>query len=102
MHPSWQRSSYCGEGSSCVELAMTGEEASAWQRSSRCAEGNACVELGQTAGPSLVLRESADPATVLITDAARMRGFLRAIKSRHAGRTPTAVGAGVTGAAVTR
>jgi uncharacterized protein DUF397 len=70
----WQVSSFCGEGNSCVGISAH------WQRSSHCGEGNGCVEASATAGPSVHLRESDDPAVVLTTTSARLRSLLAAVK----------------------
>lgn len=57
----WQKSSYCGQGESCVHVA-------AMQKSSHCQEGEACVHI--SADPTTIrLIESADP-TQAVLDAA--------------------------------
>ena len=57
-----------------------------WQKSSYCAEGSNCVELRAGADGSVALRESAEPDAVLTADTARVGAMLRAIR---AGACPT-------------
>jgi hypothetical protein len=55
-----------------------------WQKSSFSAGGdnNACVELAAApGGVGIHLRESDDPTLILTTTPARLRAFIRAIKS---------------------
>ncbi|MFC8197316.1 DUF397 domain-containing protein [Streptomyces sp. NPDC060006] len=94
---SWQKSSYCGQGESCLHVA------DAWQRSSRCAQGESCVHVAATAQKSsycqegeaclhvattaktIHLTESSDPTrSILSTDPATFGTLLRALKRTHA------------------
>jgi hypothetical protein len=50
-----------------------------WQKSTYSQEQGECVELTADGG-AVLLRESDDPATVLITTPAALARFLRAIK----------------------
>ncbi|MCT2592000.1 DUF397 domain-containing protein [Streptomyces sp. N2-109] len=77
MHPlNWQKSSYSGQASNCLEIAAT------WQKSSYSSEGNNCIELapGAHPAPHVHLRESDEPGTALVTSPARLRALLRAAK----------------------
>lgn len=56
----WQKSSYCGEGESCVHIART------WQKSSYCAQGNSCVHVASTPAPTIHLTESGDPTSAIL------------------------------------
>ncbi|MFF8192305.1 DUF397 domain-containing protein [Streptomyces bobili] len=56
----WQKSSYCGQGESCVHVAATA------QKSSYCAQGEACVHIS-AAPTNIHLTESADPAQTVLT-----------------------------------
>ncbi|MCZ4121678.1 DUF397 domain-containing protein [Streptomyces sp. H39-S7] len=51
----WQKSSYCGESSNCIQLATT--------------------------GPRVALRESTAPGVVVTTTPARLRAFLARVKA---------------------
>jgi hypothetical protein len=56
----WQKSSYCGQGESCVHVAATA------RKSSYCQEGDACVHI--SAGPETIhLTESADPTQAVLS-----------------------------------
>ncbi|GGY96404.1 hypothetical protein GCM10010365_14230 [Streptomyces poonensis] len=79
--PAWQKSSYCGEGESCVHIART------WQKSAHCSEGEACVQVAATPHPTIHLTESADPTrTVLTTTPHAFHSLLRTLKKeRHRG-----------------
>ncbi|MCT2592163.1 DUF397 domain-containing protein [Streptomyces sp. N2-109] len=48
-----------------------------WQKSSYCAEGSNCVELGAAPGGILHLRESAAPERILTLRITHLRGLLR-------------------------
>ncbi|SFC01651.1 DUF397 domain-containing protein [Streptomyces aidingensis] len=55
----------------------------AWQRSSRCQEASNCVELGhgpRGCGTEVLIRESAEPGTVLAASTVRLRALLVSIK----------------------
>ncbi|WP_107100391.1 DUF397 domain-containing protein [Streptomyces hirsutus] len=62
----WQKSSYCGEGDSCVHVAATAPPVINWQKSSYCPEGNSCVHVAITAR-SIHITESADPSGAILT-----------------------------------
>ncbi|MGP9019549.1 DUF397 domain-containing protein [Streptomyces sp. BR1] len=75
----WQKSSYCGQGESCLHVTSTWQKSShcqegdacvhvtyAWQKSSRCQEGEACVHVTAGTG-TILLTESSDPAEVVLT-----------------------------------
>lgn len=53
-----------------------------WQKSSFSPDGNACIEMASATGPSLCLRESDDPATVLTTSPPRLRALLALARTR--------------------
>ncbi|MFE0456708.1 DUF397 domain-containing protein [Streptomyces sp. NPDC058914] len=81
-HYTWQKSSYCGQGESCVHVAATA------QTSSYCQEGDACVHISATPEPpqAIHLTESADPTrTILTTTPAAFAALLRTL----AGLTPS-------------
>jgi hypothetical protein len=63
----WQKSSFCGEGDSCVNVART------WQKSSYCGEGESCVHIATaptTPTPETIhLTESGDPTGAILTAA---------------------------------
>ncbi|GAB2794774.1 hypothetical protein GCM10027073_28740 [Streptomyces chlorus] len=65
----WQKSSYCGNGDSCVHVAATTPSAINWQKSSYCPEGNSCVHVALTAR-SIHITESADPSGAILTTTA--------------------------------
>ncbi|MFG2085915.1 MULTISPECIES: DUF397 domain-containing protein [unclassified Spirillospora] len=46
--------------------ASTGEEALIWRRSSPCMNESNCVEVARTPGGELVVRDSANPADVIL------------------------------------
>jgi len=76
----WQKSSYCPEGNSCVHIART------WQKSSHCAQGNSCVHVASMAGPTIHLTESADPTgAMLTTTPTTFRSLLRTLKESPRG-----------------
>ncbi|WP_326694119.1 DUF397 domain-containing protein [Streptomyces sp. NBC_01267] len=49
-----------------------------WQKSSYCAEGSNCVELAAAPGGALYLRESDDPDRVITVGRAGLAAFLAA------------------------
>ncbi|MDJ0341183.1 DUF397 domain-containing protein [Streptomyces sp. H10-C2] len=51
-----------------------------WQKSSYCGEGNNCIELA-TVDMHVVIRESTAPAAIITTTPARVRAFLEAVKA---------------------
>ncbi|MFE9924397.1 DUF397 domain-containing protein [Streptomyces sp. NPDC005774] len=76
----WQKSSYCGEGDSCVHVATTAPSLINWQKSSYCPEGNSCVHVATTAR-SIHITESADPSgAILTTNPDRFLTLIQAIK----------------------
>ncbi|KRV46870.1 hypothetical protein AQ490_08800 [Wenjunlia vitaminophila] len=52
-----------------------------WQKSSFSAQGSNCIELGRPADGIVMLRESAEPDTVIATSAARVGALVRAVKA---------------------
>ncbi|KRV46871.1 hypothetical protein AQ490_08810 [Wenjunlia vitaminophila] len=52
-----------------------------WQKSSYCAQGNSCVELARPSDGTVLLRESAEPGTVIATSPARVGALVRAVKA---------------------
>lgn len=60
-HTSWQKSSYCGAGDSCVHIART------WQKSSYCSEGASCVHISAGPPATIHITESADPTQAILT-----------------------------------
>lgn len=50
-----------------------------WQKSSYCGEGSGCVELAATSGAAVRLRESDAPQTTLTTTPAALRSLLHRI-----------------------
>ncbi|MGP3967456.1 DUF397 domain-containing protein [Streptomyces sp. 6N223] len=86
----WQKSSYSGDSSNCLEVSWQkmsyNAEASSsvelrWQQSSHCQEGSACLNIAVAADRTALLRESDDPATVIATTPARLAGLLAAVKA---------------------
>jgi hypothetical protein len=82
----WQKSSYSGDSSNCLELH--------WQKSSFSGEAGNCLEMGRrerangvtiATSPSrtTLLRESDDPATVLATTPARLAALLAGLKANR-------------------
>ncbi|MDF3141633.1 MULTISPECIES: DUF397 domain-containing protein [unclassified Streptomyces] len=57
--PAWQKSSFCGEGDSCVHVART------WQKSSYCSEGASCVHIAAST-ETIHLTESSDPTGAIL------------------------------------
>lgn len=56
---------------------------STWQQSSYCAEGSNCVEIRATAeGATLQIRESTAPEALLTVEPARLGAMLRAIRAQ--------------------
>lgn len=56
---------------------------SIWQKSSYCAEGSNCIELGAaTDGGTLQIRESTAPEALLAVEPARLGAMLRAIRTQ--------------------
>ncbi|MFD7409048.1 DUF397 domain-containing protein [Streptomyces sp. NPDC059866] len=55
----WQKSSYCAQGDSCVHVART------WQKSSYCSEGASCVHVATTT-ETIHLTESSDPTGAIL------------------------------------
>ncbi|MFE0486910.1 DUF397 domain-containing protein [Streptomyces griseoaurantiacus] len=56
--------------------------ASTWQKSSYCAQGNSCVHVGADPAGAVLLTESGDPSgTVLSTPAPAFHALLRTLKS---------------------
>lgn len=77
-HDSWQKSSYCGSGDSCVNVAAT------WQTSSYCGEGEACVHVAAPAAARIQLTESSDPAeAILTTTPAAFQTLLHTLKNKE-------------------
>jgi hypothetical protein len=72
--PSWQKSSFSAQGNNCLELAAA--PSAHWQKSSHCDESNNCLELATASARTIVVRESDDPAVVLITTPARLGALL--------------------------
>ncbi|MGP3970497.1 DUF397 domain-containing protein [Streptomyces sp. 6N223] len=70
----WQRSSFSSAGNNCLEL--TAASSAHWQKSSHSNESNNCLELTTTPDRTIGLRESDDPAAVLVTSPARLRTLL--------------------------
>ncbi|MEF9904895.1 DUF397 domain-containing protein [Streptomyces sp. P9-A2] len=62
----WQKSSYCPEGNSCIHVAATAPPITNWQKSSLCGEGDSCVHIA-TAARSIHMTESADPSGAILT-----------------------------------
>ncbi|ADI06665.1 hypothetical protein SBI_03544 [Streptomyces bingchenggensis BCW-1] len=53
----------------------------AWQKSSYCAEGNSCLNLAVAPDRTIRLRESEDPDITLTTTPAHLGTFIRAAKA---------------------
>jgi hypothetical protein len=52
-----------------------------WQKSSYCAEGNSCLNLAVAPDRTIRLRESEDPGVTITTTPARLATFIRAAKA---------------------
>ncbi|KUO10842.1 DUF397 domain-containing protein [Streptomyces sp. DSM 15324] len=80
----WQKSSYCAQGESCVHVAATA------QKSSYCAQGEACVHISTAPHAHTIhLTESADPAhTVLSATPTAFAALLRTLGRNPDGRRP--------------
>ncbi|MFE7074507.1 DUF397 domain-containing protein [Streptomyces sp. NPDC057620] len=76
---SWQKSSYCGQGESCLHVAET------WQKSSRCQEGDACLHVAASAPAKTIhLTESGDPrGAILGASPDAFSALLSAVKGRQ-------------------
>ncbi|WP_335941609.1 DUF397 domain-containing protein [Streptomyces sp. PTD5-9] len=62
-----------------------------WQRSSYCGEGESCVHVAAPTAGTVWLTESGDPAgPVLRTTPGAWAAFVRTVKQRPAGRSPEA------------
>ncbi|MDI3419534.1 DUF397 domain-containing protein [Streptomyces luteolus] len=59
--PTWQRSSYCASGDSCVHVAHGP------QKSSYCGEGDSCIHVDATPDRTVLLTESSDPTGAILT-----------------------------------
>lgn len=82
MNLSWQKSSFCSEGNSCVHIART------WQKSSHCSEGASCVHIS-TASATIHLTESSDPTqATLTTTPSTFRALLHVLKLDLAKEAP--------------
>lgn len=69
----WRKSSYSGDSSNCVSVAI------AWRKSSYSADAGNCVNLAAD-GNGIALRESDDPDIILTTTPAVLRAFIRGAK----------------------
>ncbi|MBW1597440.1 DUF397 domain-containing protein [Streptomyces sp. JJ38] len=58
----------------------------AWQKSTYCGEGNSCVEIA-TDGGNAYLRESEDPVVTVATSPERVGALLTAVKYGRFDRT---------------
>ncbi|PSM43961.1 DUF397 domain-containing protein [Streptomyces dioscori] len=76
---SWQKSSYCGQGESCLHVAET------WQKSSLCQEGDACLHVAASAPAKTIhLTESGDPrGAILGASPGAFSALLSAVKGRQ-------------------
>ncbi|MEU1180435.1 DUF397 domain-containing protein [Streptomyces sp. NPDC005820] len=54
-----------------------------WQKSSYSEEGSACVYLATTPGGALLLRESDDPGTILITNRHPLAALIATLRMRN-------------------
>lgn len=52
-----------------------------WQKSSYCQEGSNCLNVASTPDTTIHLRESADPAVVITTTRDQLNSFMKALKS---------------------
>ncbi|MFE2447660.1 DUF397 domain-containing protein [Streptomyces melanosporofaciens] len=69
----WRKSSYSGDSSNCVNVAI------AWRKSSYSGDAGNCVNVAAH-GNGIALRESDDPDIVLTTTPAALRAFIRGAK----------------------
>ncbi|WP_274560181.1 DUF397 domain-containing protein [Streptomyces spiramyceticus] len=60
----WQKSSYCGEGDACLNVAATMDRP--WQKSSHCAQGDSCVHVS-AAARTIKLTESSDASGAILS-----------------------------------
>ncbi|WP_078882013.1 DUF397 domain-containing protein [Streptomyces rimosus] len=51
-----------------------------WQKSSYSGNASNCVELAEAAGRTVLLRESDEPSTVVVTSPQVLGGLLRAVR----------------------
>ncbi|CAM5474611.1 DUF397 domain-containing protein [Streptomyces aurantiogriseus] len=74
----WQKSSYCAQGESCVHVAAKA------QKSSYCGQGESCVHISATPAPTTIhLTESADPTqAILTTTPTAFAALLASVKDR--------------------
>ncbi|MBL1114692.1 DUF397 domain-containing protein [Streptomyces sp. 110] len=70
----WRKSSYSGDSSNCVNVAI------AWRKSSYSGDAGNCVNVAAD-GNGIALRESDDPDVVLTTTPAALRAFIRGAKA---------------------
>jgi hypothetical protein len=90
----WQKSSYCGEGESCIHVSADWQKSSHCQegdacihvsadkqRSTYCGEGDACIHATSTPTGAVNLTESSDPTGAILTlTPAAFATLLRSIK----------------------
>lgn len=74
----WRKSSYCGEGNSCLNVARVPVD---WQKSSYSAEAANCVGVVAPTPSVIKIRESDDPDIMLTTTPATLGIFIRAAKA---------------------
>ncbi|MEU5845118.1 DUF397 domain-containing protein [Saccharopolyspora shandongensis] len=75
----WQKSSYSGNQTNCVEVCEMSEVEN-WRKSSQSSTGNACVEVGELSGGAAV-RDSKDrDGGYFVTDRAQWSAFIAAVK----------------------
>ncbi|WP_413800008.1 DUF397 domain-containing protein [Streptomyces iranensis] len=70
----WRKSSYSGDSSNCVNVAIE------WRKSSYSADAGNCVNVAAS-DRAVLLRESDDPDVVLTTTPAVLRAFIRGAKA---------------------
>ncbi|MDX3231476.1 DUF397 domain-containing protein [Streptomyces sp. ME19-01-6] len=73
----WQKSSYCGEGNSCVNIARVPAD---WRKSSHSAEAANCLNIAAPTPDAIKIRESDDPDVTLTATPATLGVFIRAAK----------------------
>lgn len=62
---------------------MSGTASNDWQKSSYCGEGDACLNVAADSDRKVKLTESSDPAGAILTTPATWSALLRALKENH-------------------
>ncbi|ARZ68570.1 hypothetical protein SMD11_2923 [Streptomyces albireticuli] len=71
----WQKSGYCSEGDACLSVAAE------WQKSSYSQHGANCLDLAAVNAGRIFLRESDNPDVILAVAPQTLRTLIRTLKS---------------------